>query len=120
RRVAVESSGEVPLEAIVKDGVRGKPDVAALAALDAGGRRLTVLAWHYHDDDIAGPDAEVTLAVAGLPAGVDAKKLQVRRRLIDQNHGNAYTVWQAMGSPQNPTSEQYAKLERAGRETQAA
>ena len=31
------------------------PDVAALASLD--GNRLCVLVWHYHDDDVPGPDA---------------------------------------------------------------
>ena len=120
RRVAVESSGEVPLDAIVKDGVRGAPDVAALAALDAAGRRLTVMAWHYHDDDLVGPDAAVTFSLAGLPAEADVKKLRVSRRLIDRDHGNAYTVWQAMGSPQDPSAEQYAELERAGGDTTAA
>jgi xylan 1,4-beta-xylosidase len=33
---------------------------------------------------------------------------------IDQTHSNAYTAWQAMGSPQAPTPEQYARLRRAG------
>lgn len=117
QRVAVTSSGEVSLDAIVKDGVRGDPDVAALAALDEKAKRLTVLAWHYHDDDIPGPDAEVEFTLSGLPA--DAAKVRVSRHLIDQTHGNAYTVWKEMGSPQAPTPEQYAALERAGRLTTA-
>jgi xylan 1,4-beta-xylosidase len=29
---------------------------------------------------------------------------------IDDTHSNAYTVWKAMGSPQNPTTEQYTEL----------
>jgi len=29
---------------------------------------------------------------------------------IDETHSNAYTVWKQMGSPQQPTSEQYAQL----------
>jgi xylan 1,4-beta-xylosidase len=33
---------------------------------------------------------------------------------IDADHSNAYTVWQQMGSPQQPTAEQYARLEAAG------
>ena len=35
-RVAAESSGEVPLETMLRDGVRGAPDVAALASAEPG------------------------------------------------------------------------------------
>ena len=38
----------------------------------------------------------------------------VRHYRIDRDHSNAYTVWKEMGSPQNPTPEQYARLEAAG------
>jgi xylan 1,4-beta-xylosidase len=33
---------------------------------------------------------------------------------IDQNHSNAYAAWKQMGSPQHPSSDEYAKLEYAG------
>jgi len=29
---------------------------------------------------------------------------------IDDTHSNAYTLWKAMGSPQNPSPAQYAEL----------
>ncbi len=63
-RLAVTSDGAVPLDAIVNGGVRDRPDVAALASRDD--RRVTILAWHYHDDDVAGPAADVTLSIDGL------------------------------------------------------
>ena len=34
---------------------------------------------------------------------------------IDREHSNAYEAWKEMGSPQQPTPQQYAELERAGR-----
>ncbi len=111
QRVAAESDGAVPLDAILKGGVRGKPDVAALASLDAG--KLCVLAWHYHDDDVPGPAADVTVTITGLPPNVAGAKLTVFR--IDEGHGNAFTAWKRIGSPQRPTPEQYADLEKAGR-----
>jgi xylan 1,4-beta-xylosidase len=113
KRVAAESDGAVPLAAIVKDGVRDKPDVAALASLDTG--KLCVMVWHYHDEDVPGPAAVVSMTITGLPfkAG-DAKLTQFR---IDEKHSNAFTAWKAMGSPQKPTPEQYADLERAGQLT---
>lgn len=109
KRVSVVSSGEVPLDAILKDGVRGAPDVSALASVGNDGT-LGVLLWHYHDDDVPGPDAQVDLRLSGLPGA--ARVTQYR---IDAEHGNAYAAWKRMGSPQSPTPEQYAALEQSGR-----
>ena len=44
-----------------------------------------------------------------LPAGSLLKHFRV-----DQQHSNSYEAWKKMGSPQQPTPEQYAELERAG------
>jgi xylan 1,4-beta-xylosidase len=111
-RVAVRSSGDAGLDAMLKNGVRGAtPDVHALAALEP--KRLAVLAWHYHDDDLPGPAAAVEVMVSGLPDAA-AAGATLRHYRIDRDHSNAYTAWLEMGSPQKPTPEQYAKLERAG------
>jgi xylan 1,4-beta-xylosidase len=107
RRLAVASNGEVTLEAIRKEGVRGQPDVAALASLRDD--KVCVLAWHHHDDDLPGLPAEVELSVAGLPVG-DAPVL-VEHFRIDRDHSNAFEAWKRMGSPQHPTPEQSAELE---------
>jgi xylan 1,4-beta-xylosidase len=109
RKLAVESSGEVGLEEIRREGVRGKPDVAALASLRDG--KISVLAWHHHDDDVPGPPAEVELSVAGLTGGEAPALLEHFR--IDRDHSNAFEAWKAMGSPQRPTPAQQALLERS-------
>ena len=50
--------------------------------------------------------------LSGLPlANGDAK---LRHFRIDEDHSNAFAVWKRMGSPQQPTPEQYAQLEKAG------
>jgi xylan 1,4-beta-xylosidase len=41
-------------------------------------------------------------------------RVLVRRYCVDRTHSNSYTVWKSMGSPQEPTSEEYSMLERAG------
>ena len=110
-RVAATSSGEIPLDSIVASGVRGRPDVGVLASRDA--RRLTVLVWHYHDDDVAGPDADVTLSLAGLP--VAAREPRVAQYLVDDAHANAYAEWRRMGAPIAPNDAQYARLHDAAR-----
>ncbi|HHY85624.1 MAG TPA: beta-xylosidase [Verrucomicrobia bacterium] len=111
RRVAAESSGAVSLDDILRSGVRGQPDVGALAAMDAQARKMTVMVWHYHDDDIPGPDADVELALSGLPADVPEAKLTHYR--IDEAHSNAYAEWKRMGSPVAPNEREYRQLERA-------
>src|SRR5262249_48724607 len=111
RRLEVQSSGEVGLDSILARGVRGAPDVSALAALD--GNTLTILAWHYHDDDIPGPDAEVAPATTVLPEAAGPVLLHHCR--VDRHHGNAFEAWKRMGSPQRPTPDQYAELGRSSR-----
>ena len=68
--------------------------------------------WNYHDDDLPAIDAEVTVKIAGIPAGV--RRVLLEHFRIDETHSNAYTAWKAMGEPQSPTPEQYAKLKAAG------
>ncbi len=109
-RVSCQSDAAIPLENIVSQGVRENPDVGAMATKD--GNRACVLLWHYHDDDLPGPDATVEIALRGLPAGSAVKAGQFR---VDQTHGNAFTGWRQLGSPQNPTPEEYRALEAAGR-----
>jgi xylan 1,4-beta-xylosidase len=109
-RVKVESSSSVPLETILKDGVRNSPDVNAMAT--RAERELAAMIWNYHDDDLPAPDSQVRLALSGIPSNI--KRALVRHYRIDQEHSNAYTVWKKMGAPQNPTPEQYAQLEAAG------
>ncbi|HEY6228437.1 MAG TPA: beta-xylosidase, partial [Verrucomicrobiae bacterium] len=64
------------------------------------------------DDDAPGPAAEVSVAITGIPENVPAAKLAHFR--IDETHSNAFTEWKRLGSPQSPTPEQYASLEKAG------
>jgi len=108
-RVRASSSGEVPLDAVIADGVRGAPDVGALASRAPG--QVAVMVWHYHDDDVGGPDAAVSLALTGLPA--EAATAAVAHYRIDGQHSNAYAEWLRMGSPVAPDSAQYAAMQKA-------
>lgn len=110
QRLAVDSDAAVPLDEILRRGVRARPDVSALASLDKN--QLCVLLWHYHDDDVPGPEAEVELALNALPLASGETKLQHFR--IDEDHSNAFAAWKRLGSPQQPTPEQYTQLEQAG------
>jgi xylan 1,4-beta-xylosidase len=108
-RVQATSSGSIPLSTQVETGVRANPDVDALATHD--GKQAAVLLWNYHDAEEGGAPEPVSLKVTGVPAG--AHRVLVREYRIDETHSNAYTAWKEMGSPQQPTAEQYAKLKEA-------
>ena len=109
-RVAATSSSEVAAEDIAKSGVRAQPDVDAFATKSS--HEAAVMLWNYHDEDLPVPASPVTVTVSGIPAGVHKVLLEHYR--IDDTHSNAYTVWVAMGSPQDPTREQYSQLQSAG------
>lgn len=89
------------------DGERVKAENALAVAND---RSVSVLVWNYQEDDIPGPVKPVSLQVAS----VQSSRVLMRQYQIDAEHSNAYPAWQKMGSPQQPTPEQYAQLERAG------
>ena len=110
QRVAVTSTAGLDAQTILHAGVRGQPDVSALASRDA--HQIAVLVWHYHDDDVPGPDAAVDLKLSGLPSGVSQATLTHYR--IDRAHSNSYQMWLDAGSPLPLAPAQYTQLEQAG------
>lgn len=109
-RVQTRSSGRVPLDTLMEKGVRGASDVDAFAT--RAEHESAVLVWNYKDVKDAAKPVSVNVAITGLPPGVH--KVLVQQYRIDDEHSNSYTAWLAMGSPQHPTAQQYAKLQRAG------
>ena len=106
-RVELTSDHEIALDKLLADGVREQPDITGIAS--AGDGKVTVMLWHYHDDDIEGLDANITLNLSGLtlkPGG-----LTVTHYRVDRDHSNAYTLWQEMGSPEKLSDEQYEQLD---------
>jgi xylan 1,4-beta-xylosidase len=105
-RVQTSSTSAVPLDTLISTGVRANPDVDAFATF--ADRQAAVLLWNYHDADEPAPQSPVSVTIQGIPASVH--RVLVQHFRIDETHSNAYTVWKQMGSPQQPTSEQYAQL----------
>jgi xylan 1,4-beta-xylosidase len=107
-RLAVENPGAVGLDAMVASGVKERPDIHAMASTDAGS--IAVLVSNYHDSSNPGPAASIKLSIRNVPAG----RWLLRHYRVDNDFSNSYEVWKKMGSPQKPTAEQYAELQRAG------
>jgi xylan 1,4-beta-xylosidase len=109
-RVKATSSGSLPTQDVVRDGVRGQPDINVVAIRKED--RIEALIWNYHDDDVDAPAAEIDLAVDGLPAG--ATRVLLEHFRVDSTHSNAFTAWKEMGSPQSPSPTQFEQLQNDG------
>jgi xylan 1,4-beta-xylosidase len=107
-RVAVTSTSAATIETIRDAGVRGEPDIYALAT--RSDHAMEILVWNYHDDDVASAPATVTMAIEGLSPG----RPTITQYRVDDRHSNAYQAWKALGSPQSLTSAQRSALEKAG------
>jgi xylan 1,4-beta-xylosidase len=107
-KLATTNGAQLPLDQIMANGVQGQADIGSIATRTADGK-LALLLWHYHDDDVAGPDAQVKVNLTGLKRPPRAAKLW----RVDKDHANAFTAWQKMGSPQSPDQDQYKQLEAA-------
>ncbi|MGI4763031.1 MAG: GH39 family glycosyl hydrolase [Janthinobacterium lividum] len=110
QRVAVTNATALTLPDIQAQAQNQRPDISALASLDAQARTATVLVWNYHNDDLPAAASLVELTLRGLPAA--RPRLQHYR--IDAEHSNAYTAWQKMGSPQQVSAAQRTSLQQAG------
>jgi xylan 1,4-beta-xylosidase len=108
KRVAATGNQMYDLKTFVDSSVRGHNDIGALAAKDK--RNATVMVWNYHDEDKQEAAKTITVLIKGIPAA----KVTVTEYRIDNEHSNSYEVWKKMGSPQQPTTEQIAMLEKAG------
>jgi xylan 1,4-beta-xylosidase len=109
-RVKASSSGALRSEDVVRDGVRGQPDISVIATRKE--HEVEVLIWNYHDDDLAAADSPIDLVVGGLPIKVGRGLMEHFR--IDSSHSNSFAAWKEMGSPHSPTEGQYEQLQRAG------
>jgi xylan 1,4-beta-xylosidase len=107
-RVAVTGDLAYDAQSIRQSSVRGlKTDINALASADK--KSTSVMLWNYHDDDIVDAGSRVSLTLKGIAA----KKATLTHYRIDTDNSNSYSAWKKMGSPEQPTSEQIAQLQKA-------
>ena len=109
-RIQAESNGALTVDDLLHSSVGTKPDVNVIATRDA--HKINVLVWNYRDDASPVASAEVHLRIEGLSQ--DASKVKLEHWRVDHDHSNAYTAWQNMGSPKEPTPQQMADLLQAG------
>lgn len=108
-RISATSSAALQTEDILRAGVRGRPDINAIATRK--NHEIEILMWNYHDDDLPA-SATIDLEVSGLP--VRNTQAQLEHFRIDSSHSNAFTVWKDLGSPQSPSAQQLQQIENTG------
>jgi len=114
QHIAATSDHQIPLDEMLAKGVREAADVGVVATID--GNTIAVLLWHYHDDDVSGPEANIRLNLRGLPRAF-AREMKLTHYRIDRDHSNSYAAWLAMGSPIAPSNLQREVLLKAAQLT---
>lgn len=108
--VESQSTGMLPVDSIVRNGVRKQPDIGILASRNDS--QAAVMLWNYHDlNDTDVEPAEVQLSIK---TGTNVERVLVTHYRIDSEYSNSYTKWQEMGCPQNPDEKQLKELQKAG------
>jgi xylan 1,4-beta-xylosidase len=109
-RVATESTSKQNYITVRDSSVRGpEPDVNTLATKSKNS--AAVIVWNYHDkNDLNVAPTDVSLMIKGLPQ----QRVLLTQYIIDQEHSNSFTAWKKMGSPKEPTADEYKTLEAAG------
>lgn len=108
--VESQSTGMLPIDSIVRNGVRKQPDIGILASRNDS--QAAVMLWNYHDlNDTDVEPAEIQLSIK---TGTNVERVLVTHYRIDSEYSNSYTKWQEMGCPQNPDEKQLKELQKAG------
>lgn len=108
--VESQSTGMLPVDSIVRNGVRKQPDIGILASRNDS--QAAVMLWNYHDlNDTDVEPAEIQLSIK---TGTNVERVLVTHYRIDSEYSNSYTKWQEMGCPQNPDEKQMKELQKAG------
>ncbi len=110
-RVKLTSSAATEPEVVLH------PSDAKIEGVDGiatkGEREVEVMVWNYKEEDVAEPAKRVKIEIAGLPENIKSVELEEFR--VDEERSNAFTAWKKTGSPQKPSADEYARLEKAGR-----
>src|SRR5690349_864136 len=90
--IEVNDPAALSTEQVAQNGVRGNPDIRAIATRSDHGAQILI--WNYHDDDVSVQPASIDLTIDGLPK--DAQHALLQHFRVDSDHSNAFAVWKAM------------------------
>ncbi len=90
-----------------------KPNKHLSAFATADDKRITIIMTNFQNDKInnGGPSYPIGLDIE--TPWEENTEVTLRHWRIDETHSNAYTAFKKIGSPQNPTVEEIAKVKSA-------
>ena len=91
---------------------RSQPDLANALVTKRSDGTLVIAIWNYAAEGTVGQARNVHVKVNGW-TGTPRYHIEI----LDNDHGSALTAWRAIGSPANPTRNQYDQLRRAAAAT---
>ncbi len=110
------STGTAPAEQLLTPGPHSGVDVLATRRPNQSKsvQEIDVLVWNYSDSLAPASPTPITLTLTNMPGTgphlLPSDGLRLTRTLLDHDHGDAYTAWQHMGSPRDPTLAQVSGL----------
>ncbi|BDZ50243.1 beta-xylosidase [Frondihabitans sucicola] len=104
RRLPAVSDAAWRVDELDETLTSGAPEEVDALASRADDGRVAALVYRHADDQYLQDSREVPVAVAF--AGLAAGSYRLEHFRIDGSHSNSHTVWQELGSPQDPTPEQ--------------
>jgi xylan 1,4-beta-xylosidase len=92
---------------------RSQPELANALVTKRSDGALAIAVWNYAAPEVTGMARNVHITVSGW-TGTPRYHVEI----LDPDHGSALRAWRAMGSPVDPTQEQYEQLRRVAAATQ--
>jgi xylan 1,4-beta-xylosidase len=94
-------------------GERSQPDLENALVTKRADGTFAIAVWNYAGPGAEGAARNINIGVHGW-SGTPRYHVEI----LDSRHGSALAAWQAMGSPANPTGEQYKQLRSAALATE--
>lgn len=110
-RVKLTSTAAADAQSVLQPGAGKIEGVDGIAVRQERG--LDVMVWNYREEEAGEPARKTAVEISGLPETLKTINLEMFQ--MDGEHSNSYAAWQRMGSPQSPTTKQYAELESSGK-----
>ncbi|WP_114854415.1 glycoside hydrolase [Brachybacterium sp. YJGR34] len=108
QRLEATSDAAHGVELLDEADGRSMPEEVDVLATRHDDGRLAAAVWRHTDDQYrtAESPTPVSLTVTGLEPG----EYRLSHHRIDASHSNSHTVWQSIGAPQVPTTEELAQI----------
>jgi MYXO-CTERM domain-containing protein len=89
--------------------------INGMATTSDSGDSLQILLYNYTNtlNTPSGSGDSQAINVTNLPAALAGKEVYVTQFVVDETHSNPYSVWKTLGSPSDPSEDDWRKMRAA-------